>query len=71
MTVAELIEAIDREAERALVGYPLDLGIEIDVAYTARVRSSRGGGGYEEVTRTGKLTRLERIGARVILHLNE
>lgn len=56
MTIEDLFDRIDNEAERALVGYPLDVKAEIELESLP---------GQYPIVR-GELVRIERIGARVI-----
>lgn len=65
MTLRELIDAIDREAERALVGYPLDLDAEVEVK--GRITIPAGPVWSHEVNFEGRTTRLEREGGRVFV----
>lgn len=69
MTLRELIDAIDREAEKALIGHRLDLDCELEVAGSVTGYNARGL--FFEKQVQGKALRLERVGARVILRFEE
>lgn len=69
MTLREFIEAIEREAERALVGYPLDLNTELEIE--GQVRTWDAAGNYHERKIGARSLRLERIGSRAILHFED
>ncbi len=62
MTLREILEAIDREAEKALIGHRLDLDCEVEVRSARQLRQQHKDAPFE-----GRTLRLERAGARVVL----
>lgn len=66
MTVRELLEAVDREAERALIGYRLDLDAEVEVKGTISVYRGEGMMMHDQNIEA-RAVRFERVGSRVFL----